>query len=177
MKHCKTRFASFKRTHAVVALALASVSFSAVATDPNTLNFLNAPPGGATDFHIVFSRPFTPGGGVFSSTPFGEPYNLYLLGNTLDYQSVEVQPEGTHFSIPGWALRLHGNVPFPAGSFEVLSYYWTLLNVPVIGSGGGPYAPHTAALVAIPEPETYVLLLAGLGAIGIFVRRSKIKQA
>lgn len=176
MMHCKPILSPLQFSKAVITLSLSLISFTAAAVS-STSNFLNAPAGGATDFHIIFSQQFEPGGGVFSSTPFGEPYNLYLKGNSLDYQSVEIQPAGTPFSMQGWSFRLHGNVPFPAGSMEVVSYYWTLLGEPVIGSGGGPYPPGTAALVPVPEPETYAMLLAGLGLMGSIARRRSNKQA
>ncbi|MDO8895852.1 FxDxF family PEP-CTERM protein [Nitrosomonas sp.] len=37
--------------------------------------------------------------------------------------------------------------------------------------GGSVYLPQTVA--AVPEPETYVMLLVGLGLLGFMVRRSK----
>jgi hypothetical protein len=35
----------------------------------------------------------------------------------------------------------------------------------------------SAAVTAVPEPETYALLLAGLGMVGTMVRRRKVQQA
>jgi hypothetical protein len=39
------------------------------------------------------------------------------------------------------------------------------------------FASATPAVTAVPEPETYALMLAGLGLIGGIARRRKAKQA
>ena len=45
------------------------------------------------------------------------------------------------------------------------------LNSPAQASYAGTLA---TAVIAVPEPETYALLLAGLGAVGFVARRRKI---
>ena len=39
--------------------------------------------------------------------------------------------------------------------------------------GSGTQAKYTVSLAPVPEPETYAMLLAGLGAVGVMVRRRK----
>jgi hypothetical protein len=45
------------------------------------------------------------------------------------------------------------------------------------GNFGGKYAGVIATVVAVPEPSTYALLLAGLGALGFAARRRKQADA
>lgn len=56
------------------------------------------------------------------------------------------------------------------------SYYWAVAG-DAVGSNGGVYlyAANTAAVV--PEPETYAMMLAGLGLIGFIGRRRLAKGA
>lgn len=56
------------------------------------------------------------------------------------------------------------------------SYYWAVAG-DAVGSNGGVYlfAANTAAVV--PEPETYAMMLAGLGMIGFIGRRRLAKGA
>ena len=41
----------------------------------------------------------------------------------------------------------------------------------------GTWAVKDYPVSAVPEPETYALMLAGLGIIGVAVRKRKLKQA
>ena len=64
----------------------------------------------------------------------------------------------------------------------VVATGWSSLNVFDINNNGqivgygrdSPHSgPHPFLLLPIPEPETYTMLLAGLGLLGIVVRRRK----
>ena len=57
-------------------------------------------------------------------------------------------------------------VPLSVGS------YYYLVSGTAIGTAGGLYTI-ASALAPIPEPETYVLMLAGLGAIGFVAARRR----
>ena len=62
------------------------------------------------------------------------------------------------------------------------------LTLTVLGFAGDPFGDTTAlsagyggritfnAVAAVPEPETYGLMLAGLGALGLALRRSRTKM-
>ena len=51
------------------------------------------------------------------------------------------------------------------------SYYYAVL---AVAGGGAAYSINSAAAVtAVPEPETYALLLAGLGVVGFVAKRRK----
>ena len=93
------------------------------------------------------------------------------------------------------ALTAAGNAAFPGLTDADLSagpYHANFSNVgalPVLATGVGPFAGYNVILGAaagsitdptpvssVPEPETYAMMLAGLGLMGVIARRRKAKQ-
>jgi len=76
---------------------------------------------------------------------------------------------------------LDGFMPLAGSAFDILD--WTslsgtfgTLDLPALGSllawnTSGLYLDGTISVAAIPEPQTYVLLIAGLGLLGFAARR------
>jgi hypothetical protein len=58
-----------------------------------------------------------------------------------------------------------------------ISNYWLQINGTVVGSGGSYGGNANLVVSAVPEPETYAMMLAGLGLMGAVARRRKAKQA
>lgn len=56
------------------------------------------------------------------------------------------------------------------------SYYWAVAG-DAVGSNGGVYLYAANTVAVIPEPETYAMMLAGLGLIGFIGRRRLAKSA
>ena len=57
-------------------------------------------------------------------------------------------------------------------SFDAASLFGKSMNFTTITAGGSPISVTPQANVtAVPEPETYAMLLAGLGAVGFMSRR------
>ena len=55
--------------------------------------------------------------------------------------------------------------------------YYLQVDGKVIGNGGGSYGSDlTVSISAVPEPETYGMLLAGMGLLGLVARRKKAQQ-
>ncbi len=54
--------------------------------------------------------------------------------------------------------------------------YYLQVDGSVLGSAGGKYSADIA-LAPVPEPETYAMMLAGLGLLGFTARRRKQKAA
>ena len=96
-------------------------------------------------------------GTVFGISGLG--VNLYTGGGTL------VQ-SGSSLS----NLALVSAPSIAAGSYDLR------VNGTLTGSSGGTYGG-TISAAPIPEPETYAMMLAGLGLMGFVVRRRKQKDA
>jgi len=80
------------------------------------------------------------------------------------------------YSTPTQSLPLNGVLD----GFGVASYSTTLALAPGASywfklSGTGDIGSYTVTLAPVPEPESYALLLAGLGLMGVIARRRQSK--
>jgi PEP-CTERM motif len=156
--------------HIVASLSLVAVSSAAFAVGPGPLGTIdnlpitvsNIVPAGI--FQDVYSFTIADPGSVSGSiTPvnFGV-YNIAGLTVTLQDAS--------------FAVVDSDNTPLDGFSFGSLAAGNYALNVLgfATGSQGGFYAGGLIAQTApIPEPETYTLMLAGLGIVGFIARRRR----
>ena len=120
------------------------------------------------------------------AAPFTDTYNFSLIGpNTLS-GIVTTFNFMTLFGISGLSLSLTGGTllgaatdvnPADGYSFSGLGLgnYALKITGDVTGTGGGAYGGVMQA-APVPEPETYALLLAGLGVIGFVARRRRPQQ-
>ena len=118
-------------------------------------------------------------GSINTSTP----YSLFGFDAavTSGPVTVTIKTNQNTYSFAGLTL------PNGAPNFAFLGYkttgvgeYFTGFRIDTLGGGYLPGITNVAvgtAVSAVPEPETYALLLAGLGLIGAVARRRKIKQA
>ena len=188
----------FSMKHAVAAAVLAGASAGAAAADqalgtipagvPKTFSSIVPPTtddnGFSDTFSFTMSEPnmgtgatvvnvplnFGPGGGFSFDTALTTMSLVYagtdgIIGNNDDdvLRSVVLPSNGNSEDI----LRLSWDAPLSG-----LHY----LNVTGVteGTQGGIYSGAIAA--AVPEPETYAMLLAGLGLMGAVVRRRGMRK-
>jgi hypothetical protein len=102
---------------------------------------------------------FAAGKDVFSTTPF--VLNVQGIG----YDTTKTTTVTTKVKVPGKEDK------YTTVSYDVVTHH-------IDGSGqyaGSSFTP--SSVTAVPEPETYAMLLAGLGLMGAIARRRRIQQA
>jgi hypothetical protein len=102
-------------------------------------------------------------------------YSLVKYGSS--FEEVLGTYAGTAF--PGSGAGTEDFWKFNANGLTAGNYYISVEGV-VQGAGGGSYTSNVnlAALAPVPEPETYAMMVAGLGLLGFVARRKKnAKQA
>ncbi len=115
---------------------------------------------GAGDFSDVFT--FTP---AISGLSFSTIISNLFRSSSITFTSVSIN--GNPFSLS----TLNG---VSGGSSGLVSLTAPLV-LSVFGTSTGPVGSYSGnfAIAAIPEPETYAMMLAGLGLVGFMVRRRK----
>jgi hypothetical protein len=89
-----------------------------------------------------------------------DPASMSILGTAI--AGVDNTLPGAH-PTDSWSLSAFG---LTSGSYALK------VDGQVIGAGGGAFGGDLA-IAAVPEPETYGMLLAGLGVVGFLARRRK----
>jgi hypothetical protein len=64
-----------------------------------------------------------------------------------------------------------GSVSYDFGALSAGSYYYAVTGMGT-GSLGGFYTI-SSSVTAVPEPETYAMMMAGLGVMGLLLKRSR----
>jgi len=104
----------------------------------------------------------------------GASYFGFLWGSPDDYNTLTVTTNLAEYGYSGALITnpangnrlVSGFANFTAGAGEVItSVKWQ--------SGSNAFETDNHAVVAVPEPETYALMLAGLAAVGFVARRRR----
>ena len=153
---------------AASALVLASASSFAAALGSVDLSsgsgfFGNTPIAGAFVDTITFT--------VTTSSIFNSSITAVVNGTQdVDFTSIVISPGALAFaSLLGDPVELWAT---PAAGFGLLPGVYTLTLTGTNSASMGSYAANLALTPAsVPEPETYAMLLAGLGIGGLLARR------
>jgi len=179
---------------AVVLAVLATSAFAAQSA------FATATP--ALDHNPSPIIPFSDGLGGFSAS-YGDSFNALASGTTFDdgftfsITATSAADSSLTTSIPtkakGLDITLFQVVKYDVSTGNILATYastgsnltatlgsgnyYLEVGGTVTGTKGGSFGGNLDVVVAaVPEPETYAMLFAGLGLMGFMVRRNK-KQA
>lgn len=152
----------------LAALSLLAVSASAFAVGPGSLGTID-------DMPIAISN-IVPAG-IFQdvySFSIGDPGSLSGNAVAINFGSYDIQ--GLTVTLQDSSFAVIGSDASPSDGFTFAglaagSYALNVLGY-ATGADGGFYAGGFIADTApIPEPETYALMLAGLGIVGFVLRR------
>ena len=134
-----------------------------------------------------YSRIITVGVGSFSDKwIFDIPTNIYSAGSVSNMKF-----SGVQFNISDLSVKLYdknnflvvdldtfadstANFKTGSGVFAPANDYYFTVSGKGTGSSGGKYV-FAVSTAPVPEPETYAMLLAGLGLIGAVARRRNVK--
>ncbi len=179
---------SLKRAVAVAMLAGASVGANATTTDLGTVStsaptgFAGTVLGGGKSFSDIFTFTLSEPNISSSYTVIDVPTTV-SGGVTFDgiLSAISLFSAGANGVIGGGDDALLASSVNPGGESLTLDYGQSLSGTSYItvtgisnGSSGAIFAGQVAAVV--PEPETYAMLLAGLGLMGAVVRRRSMRK-
>jgi hypothetical protein len=171
------------------ALAVASLSAQAAVFDLGALtpgvmkNFNGGVVGNSVVFGDIYSFSL---GSAAGETQYGVidlPFPFFGLGTSLSYAALYANPDGVTTGFNGdEGLPMekvfgdaNNEINFTRSPTSAGSYFLVVSGV-TTGTNGGAYSGSILATAPIPEPESYAMLLAGLGVMGaIAMRRNKRK--
>lgn len=122
-----------------------------------TADFGATESGGAFDDSFTFTIPqFGTGSGSLSTS---------FASSALDVGITDVKINGTSYTVADLASPGVSGIPITA---------YSLNTIEVIGNGKGTYdGTATFAASAAPEPAIWALMIAGMGGMGLMLRRAK----
>jgi hypothetical protein len=110
-------------------------------------------------------------GGVSGTTYSATGTNPMLAGNLISSSTSNSQTF-SNLAAGTYTLQFSGNLAAATTQTVKVGPITTTVLVPTVGT----YAS-LISVTAVPEPESYAMLIAGLGLIGAAVKRRKIKKA
>jgi len=176
----------FKKAAVVATLAGAAFGAQAAVYDLGAISigtpksFNAGVAGNSVSFGDLFAFTLPDNGGSGYSV-INFPLPFFGLNTVLSYASLFDNPDGIKTGLNGdetilkHQLSVGNAVNFTYGPSAAGSYFLLVSGI-TSGTAGGAYSG-SISVTAVPEPESYAMLLAGLGVMGaIAMRRNKAKK-
>lgn len=173
-----------KLSHAVAAAALAALAGAAAADDQNIDVTFVADADSANAFSAAWGVTHQAAGAFTDTITFADgadgtfASSLVTIG-FMDQSNIDF----TSVSMNGQTFTLGANGPIETPYFEPAAVTGPLvltvtgIAAPTLTAGtaiAASYAGTANITAAVPEPETYALMLAGLGVVGMLARRRRV---
>lgn len=178
----------FKKTVVALALCAGLAANASAVTGANIVSDI-----GTINAPATFSQIIQHGVGSFLDTwNFTIPSNTFATGSV---SNLSIKLPGLNlYNIADLAVNLYSgtdnslisnlnnspgstaDLKIGSGTFTPGKYFFTV-GGHADGNYGGQYVFAVSALPPVPEPETYAMLLAGLGLMGTIARRRSKKEA
>lgn len=159
-----------------VAAAIASTSLGAVANDVSTGAVIVNGTSGFTITHFdsldfLDTITFANSNYVFASASL---ITISLgAGQNIDFTKVTLNDVDLVLSSSGPVDIAYTASPIGPVNTDLVLKVWGKTDADQVGLGKNATYAGTLNVTAVPEPETYALMLAGLGAIGFMARRRR----
>jgi len=128
------------------------------------------------DSGLALTFPFVPDGPIDPTAPPGSP------GNPLIWAGINIAAVDANGLPTTWDLFISRDIVYPTGRHDTITLSSSNLQdgvegvtepwVSYSGQSSGPPGVWQM-VVAVPEPQTYLLMLGGIGVIGLWLRKRR----
>lgn len=158
-------------------------SLAALIPAPGNSGYAAAPPGVTTGFFSVGSTHGQPSSSSVTFAGLGVSYFGFYMGSPDDYNSVTLTTASGsgNLTLNGTQMAAAYIPPLPSNGNQTVGFYMNffagnmdpIIKVTFASSQDAFESDNHSYITAVPEADTYAMLLAGLGLVGVVARRRK----